>query len=150
MSASTQSTTRKIELVARYALDDEPECDVQQLSVQFLSSDTAIIMWSSGVFDDFRYLFGDRIVVSPLPAGKYELVGIQYPSPMRHFESDGGGKGPFPTAVLNQIGGEWESELMYWTTHIPAAEFDSFCAQTGLVFPTSTEIFSGISSIPFD
>jgi hypothetical protein len=107
-------------------------------------------MSSSGIFEDFRILFGDRIVVTPLSDGKYELVGIQHPSPMRHFETSGRGKGPFPTDELNRVGGEWESELMYWTTHIPAAEFDTFCARTGLTFPASTEIFSGLSSLPFD
>lgn len=147
MTASRQSTVRRIELVIKFLLDGEPECAVQQLPVQFVAEDTAVVMWSSGIFDDFRLLFGDRIIVTPLPDGKYELVGIQHPSPMRHFESAGGGQGAFPGKELNSIGGEWESELMTWTTHIPAAEFDAFCAKTGLEFHPSTEIFSGISSI---
>lgn len=147
MSASAQSTTRTIDLVTRYELDGETECHVQRLDVRFLTDDTAVSMRSSGIFEDFRILFGDWVVVSPLPDGKYELVGIQHPSPMRHFESSGGLKPPFPTEALNRIGGEWESELMYWTTHIPAAEFDCFCTSTGLEFPVSTEIFSGLSSI---
>ena len=105
------------------------EHHVQRLHVQFLTEDTAVVMLSSGILEDFRLLFGDRVVVSPLADGKYELVGIQHPSPMRHFESDGGGNAKFPTEALNRIGGEWESELMYWTTHIPAAEFDAFCAE---------------------
>lgn len=147
MSASAQSTTRTIDLVTRYELDGEPECHVQRLDVRFLTDNTAVLMLSSGIFEDFRILFGDWVVVSPLPDGKYELVGIQHPSPMRHFESPGGAQTPFPSEALHRIGGEWESELMYWTTHIPAAEFDFFCTSTGLEFPVSTEIFSGLSSI---
>lgn len=147
MSASPKSTVRRIELVTQYLLDGEPECCVQYIQVQFLSDDTAVAMQSSGILADFRIFFGDRIVVTQLPDGKYELVGIQHPSPMRHFESTGGGKVPFPKDELNRIGGDWESELKYWTTHIPAAEFDAFCARTGLAFHASTEIFSGISSI---
>ncbi len=69
---------------------------------------------------------------------------------MRHFESDGGGNAKFPTEALNRIGGEWESELMYWMTHIPAAEFDAFCAGTGLAFPVASEIYSGLSSALLD
>lgn len=147
MSASLQSTVRRIELVTQYVLEGELECSVQQLPVQFLSGDTAVVMQSSGVLSDFRILFGDRIVVTSLPDGRYELVGIEHPSPMRHFESTGGGTGAFPKDELNRIGGEWESELMYGTTHIPAAEFAGFCARTGLEFHASTDIFSGISSI---
>lgn len=150
MSASAQSTTRPIDLVTRYELDGELECHVQRLHVQFLTDDTAVVMQSSGILEDFRILFGDRVVVSPLADGKYELVGIQHPSPMRHFESDGGANFNFPTEALNRIGGEWESELMYWTTHIPAADFNAFCASTGLAFPVSSEIFSGLSSIVLD
>ena len=146
MSASIHSTTRQIDLVTRYEFDGEPECQIQHLTVQFLSDDTAAVISSSGILEDFRLLFGDRIVVAPLPDGQYELVGIQHPSPMRHFDSAGGGDAAFPTAVLNRMGGEWESELMYWTTHIPADQFDAFCAETGLVFPPSAEIFSGLSS----
>jgi hypothetical protein len=147
MSASTKSTVRRIELVTKYEIDGEPECCVQNLPVQFLAHDTAVVMQSSGIFEDFRILFGDRIVVLQLQDGKYELIGIQHPSPMRHFESTGGGNNPFPEEELNHIGGEWESELMYWTTHIPAAEFDAFCARTALKFDATTEIFSGLSSI---
>jgi hypothetical protein len=150
MSASAQSTTRPIDLVTRYELDGELECHVQRLHVQFLTDDTAVVMQSSGILEDFRILFGDRVVVSPLADGKYELVGIQHPSPMRHFELAGGGDAAFPTEALNRIGGEWESELMYWTTHIPAADFNAFCASTGLAFPVSSEIFSGLSSIVLD
>ncbi len=150
MSASAQSTTRPVDLVTRYELDGELECHVQRLHVQFLTDDTAVVMQSSGILVDFRILFGDRVVVSPLADGKYELVGIQHPSPMRHFESVGGGDAAFPTEALNRIGGEWESELMYWTTHIPAADFNAFCASTGLAFPVSSEIFSGLSSIVLD
>lgn len=123
---------------------------MQRLEVKFLTDDTAVVMLSSGIFEDFRLLFGDWIVVSPLPDGKFELVGIQHPSPMRHFESSCGCSATFPTEQLHRIGGEWESELMYWTTHIPAAEFDAFCASTGLKFPSSTEIYSGLSSILLD
>lgn len=148
MSASSHSPTRSIDLVIRYELDGEPECQIQQLAVQFLSDEMAVVMSSSGLFEDFRLLFGDPIVVSLLPDGHYELVGIQHPSPMRHFESAGGGDTAFPTEALNRIGGEWESELMFWTTHIPAAELEAFCADTGLVFPRSTEIFSGLASLP--
>lgn len=147
MPASLQSTVRRIELVTQYVLDGEPEYDIQQLPVQFLSGDTAVVMQSSGILSDFRVLFGDRIVVTQLPEGRYELVGIQHPSPMRHFESTGGGHEPFPKEELNRMGGEWESELTCWTTHVPAAEYDAFCARTGLEFQASTEIFSGISSI---
>ena len=150
MSASAQSTTRAIELMTRFELDGEMEHHVQRLHVQFLTEDTAVVMLSSGILEDFRLLFGDRVVVSPLADGKYELVGIQHPSPMRHFESDGGGNAKFPTEALNRIGGEWESELMYWMTHIPAAEFDAFCAGTGLAFPVASEIYSGLSSALLD
>lgn len=147
MSASSQSTQSSIELVIKYALDGESGCDEQSLDVQFIDNESAVVMSSSGLFDDFRLLFGDRIVVSNLPDGKYELVGLQHPSPMRHFETSGGGKGPFPTEELHRIGGEWEMELMYWTTHIPANEFDAFCKRTGLIFSPSSEIFSGLSSL---
>lgn len=147
MSASTQSTVRRIELVTEYELDGEWENYGQQLSVQFLSPDTAVVVSSSGILDDFRLLYGDYLVVSPLAEGRFKLVGVQHPSPMRHFESSGGGSEAFPSEELHRIGGEWESELMSWTTHIPAAEFDSFCERTGLVFSSSTEIFSGLSSI---
>lgn len=149
MSASSHSTARSIDLVTRYEIDGDAECQTQRLNMLFLSNDTAVVASSSGILEDFRLLFGDRIVVSPLPDGKYELVGIQHPSPMRHFESAGGGNTAFPTETLNRLGGEWESELMFWVTHIPAAEFDTFCTETGLVFPPSTEIFSGLSSLPF-
>lgn len=147
MTASTQSTVRQIELVTDYELDGEWESFVQQLSVQFLSPDTAVVFSSSGIFDDFRLLYGDHMVVSPLPDGQFKLVGIKHPSPMRHFESSGGVDGPFPTEELHRIGGEWELELMTWTTHIPAAELDVFCERTGLKFHSATEIFSGLSSI---
>lgn len=147
MSASAHSTTRTIDLLTRFELDGEPECHVQSLVVKFLTDDTAVAMGSSGIVEDFRILLGDRIVVSQLPDGQYELVGIQHPSPMRHFETSGGGDAAFPTEALHRIGGEWELELMYWITHIPAAEFDAFCSATGLEFPASTEIFSGLSSI---
>ena len=150
MSASVQSTTRPIDLVTQFELDGELERHIQRLHVQFLTEDTAVVMLSSGILEDFRLLFGDRVVVSPLEEGKYELVGIQHPSPMRHFESDGGGNAKFPTEALHRIGGDWESELMYWTTHIPAAEFDAFCASTGLAFPLASEIFSGLSSALLD
>jgi hypothetical protein len=147
MTASTQSTVRQIELVTDYELDGEWESCVQQLSVQFLSTDTAVVFSSSGIFDDFRLLYGDHIVVSSLPDERFKLVGVEHPSPMRHFESAGGGNGPFPTEELHRIGGEWESELMCWTTHIPTAELDAFCERTGLRFHSSTEVFSGLSSI---
>ena len=150
MSASSQSTTRAIELMTRFELDGEMEHHIQRLHVQFLTEDAAVVMLSSGILEDFRLLFGDRVVVSPLADGKYELVGIQHPSPMRHFESAGGGNAKFPTEALNRIGGEWESELMSWTTHIPAAEFDAFCASTGLAFPDASEIFSGLSNVLLD
>lgn len=150
MSATIQTTQRTIELRIRYELDGEPECNEQSILVQFMDHESAVVMSSSGIFDDFCLLFGDHIVVTSAPDGKYELVGIQHPSPMRHFESSGGSKGPFPTEELHRIGGEWEEELMIWTTHIPAEEFDGFCERTGLVFPTSTEVFSGISSILLD
>lgn len=147
MSATTQSTVRRIELVTEYELDGEWESFCQLLSVQFLSPDTAVVVSSSGILADFRLLFGDHLVVTPLPDGRFNLVGVQHPSPMRHFESDGGGNAPFPSQELHRIGGEWESELMSWTTHIPAAELEAFCERTGLVFPPSTEVFSGLSSI---
>lgn len=147
MSASTQSTVLRIELVTEYEMDGEWECHGQQLSVQFLSPDTAAVISSSGILEDFRLLYGDCLVVAPLPDGRFKLVGVHHPSPMRHFESSGGGSGVFPSDELHRIGGEWESELMSWTTHIPAAELDSFCERTGLVFPSSTEVFSGLSSI---
>lgn len=147
MSASTQSSVCRIELVTEYELDGEWDSHCQQLSVQFLSPDTAVVVSSSGILEDFRLLYGDYLVLSPLPEGRFKLVGVQHPSPMRHFESSGEGQGAFPSEELHRIGGEWESELMSWTTHIPAAEFDSFCARTGLVFPSSTEVFSGLSSI---
>lgn len=150
MSASAQSTTRPIDLVTQFELDGELEHHIQRLHVQFLAEDTAVVMLSSGILEDFRVLFGDRVVVSPLADGKYELVGIQHPSPMRHFESAGGGNAVFPTEALHRIGGDWESELMSWTTHIPAAEFDAFCASTGLEFPVTSEIFSGLSSVLLD
>ncbi len=150
MSASAQSTTRAIDLVTRFELDGELENHVQRLHVQFLTEDTAVVMLSSGILEDFRILFGDRVVVSPLADGTYELVGIQHPSPMRHFESAGGGNAKFPTEALHRIGGEWESELMSWTSHIPAAEFDAFCARTGLAFPVASEIYSGLSSVLLD
>lgn len=147
MSASRKSTVRRIELVTEYELDGEWESHCQQLSVQFLSAETAVVVSSSGVLEDFRLLYGDHLVVTPLPEGRFKLVGVQHPSPMRHFKSSGGGQGAFPSEELHRIGGEWESELMSWTAHIPAAEFDSFCTRTGLVFPSTTEVFSGLSSI---
>jgi hypothetical protein len=147
MTASTQSTIRRIELVTDYELDGEWENYAQQLHVQFLSPDTAVVVSSSGILDDFRLLYGDQVVVSPLPDGRFKLVGVEHPSPMRHFESAGGGNGPFPTEELHRIGGEWESELMSWMTHIPSAELDAFCEKTGLRFHSSTEVFSGLSSI---
>ena len=150
MSASAQSTTRAIDLVTEFVLDGELERHVQRLHVQFLTEDTVVVMQSSGILEDFRILFGDRGVVSPLENEKFELVGIQHPSPMRHFESDGGGNAKFPTEALHLIGGEWESELMNWTTHIPTAEFNAFCASTGLEFPIASEIFSGLSSALLD
>ena len=148
MTASIHSKFRCIELVTKYELDGEQEHYVQNLSVQFLTQDTAAVVRSSGILDDFRLLFGERIVISPLPSGQFELDGIVHPSPMRHFESKGVGNMPFPAEELHRIGGDWETELMCWITHIPAAEFDNFCERTGLVFPSSSEIFSGISSIP--
>lgn len=147
MSASTQSTARRIELVTEYELDGEWESYHQKLSVQFVSSDTAVVVSSSGILEDFRLLYGDYLVVSPQPDGGFKLVGVQHPSPMRHFETSGGGDGPFPSEELHRIGGEWESELTSWTTHIPAAEFDVFCEKTGRTFPPTSEVFSGLSSI---
>lgn len=150
MSASVQSNIQRIELVTEYMLDGEPECTVQNLAVQFLSDNTAVVMASSGMLEDFRLLFGDAIVVSPCADGTYDLVGVQHPSPMRHFESDGHPAGPFPEASLHRIGGTWESELMSWITHVPAKDYSAFCAQTGLVFHPATEIFSGLSSLLLD
>lgn len=150
MSASAQSTTRAIELMTRFELDGEMEHHVQRLHVQFLTEDTAVVMLSSGILEDFRLLFGDRVVVSRLADGAYELVGIEHPSPMRHFESAGGDNAKFPTEAIHRIGGDWELELMSWTTHIPAAELDAFCASTGLAFPVASEIFSGLSSVLLD
>lgn len=147
MSASTQSTVRRIELVTEYELDGEWESHNQWLSVQFIGLDTAVVVCSSGILEDFRLLYGDFLVVSQLPEGRFKLVGVQHPSPMRHFESSGGGDGPFPSEELHRIGGEWESELTCWTTHIPAAEFDAFCENTGRTFPPKSEVFSGLSSI---
>lgn len=146
MSASTQSTVRRIELVTEYELDGEWENCGQPLSVQFISPNTAVVVSSSGIFEDFRLLYGDYLVVTPLPDGRFKLVGVQHPSPMRHFESSGG-SGPFPSEELHRIGGTWESELMSWTTHIPAADLEVFCERTGLMFPLETEVFSGLSSI---
>jgi hypothetical protein len=147
MSATSKSPEQEIDLVIRYELDGEMEESVESMTVQFLSDDKVAICSSSGIFSDFRLLFGDHAIVTPLSTGEYELVGVVHPSPMRHFETSGGGSGAFPTAELLKIGGEWESELMMWTTHIPAAEFSEFCEQTGLRFSPETEIFSGISSI---
>lgn len=147
MSASTQSTVSRIELVTEYELDGEWERYGQQLSVQFVSRDTAVVVSSSGTLEDFRLLYGDYLVVTPLPDGRFQLVGVQHPSPMRHFESAGEGGGPFPSDELHRIGGTWESELMSWTTHIPAADLEAFCERTGLMFPLETEVFSGLSSI---
>lgn len=147
MSASVQSNIQRIELVIEYVLDGEPERTVQNLSVQFLSDQPAIIMASSGILEDYRLLFGDAIVVSSRADGAYDLVGLQHPSPMRHFESDGAPVGPFPTEQLHRIGGAWESELNTRVTHIPTADHGSFCAKTGLVFHPATEIFGGISNL---
>lgn len=147
MSASTQSTVRRIALVTEYEIDGEWESNNQQLSVQFVSSDTAVVVCSSGILEDFRFLYGDYLVVSPQLGGGFKLVGVQHPSPMRHFESSGGGDGQFPSEELHRIGGNWESELMSWTTHVPAAEFDGFCEKFGLTFSPSSEVFSGLSSI---
>lgn len=150
MSASVQSNIQRIELVIEYVLDGEPERMVQRLAVQFMSDQTAIIMASSGSLEEFRLLFGDAIVVSSRTDGAYDLVGVEHPSHMRHFESEGAPEGPFPTEQLQRIGGTWESELNTWVTHIPTADFSSFCATTGLVFPLETEIFSGLSSLPLE
>ena len=150
MSASVQSNIQCIELVTEYILDGEPERTVQRLAVQFMSDQTAIIMASSGILEDFRLLFGDAIVVSSRADGAYDLVGVQHPSPMRHFESDGAPEGPFPTERLHRIGGMWESALNTWVTHIPTADYSSFCAKTGLVFHPETEIFSGLYSLPLE
>lgn len=147
MSASVQSNIQRIELVIEYVLDGEPERTVQKLSVQFMSDQTAIIMASSGILEDFRLLFGDAIVVSSRADGAYDLVGVQHPSPVRHFESDGAPVGPFPTEQLQRIGGTWESELNTWVTHIPTADYGSFCAKNGLVFHPGKEVFSGLSSL---
>jgi hypothetical protein len=147
MSATSKSPVHEIDLVIRYELDGEMEECFESMTVQFLSDDKIAICSSSGIFSDFRLLFGDHAMVTPLPSGQYELVGVVHPSPMRHFESSGGGSGVFPTAELLKIGGDWESELMSWTTHIPAFEFSDFCKRTGLDFSPETEIFSGISSI---
>lgn len=147
MSASAQSSACRIELVTEYELEGEWECHIQALSVQFMSPDTAVVLSSSGLLEDFRLLYGDYIEVSRRSDGRYQLVGVQHPSPMRHFESAGEGKGEFPSEELHRVGGDWEMELMAWTTHIPAAEFDSFCAKTGRKFPESQEIFSGLSSV---
>lgn len=147
MSASTQSTIRRIELVTEYELDGEFESHNQRLSVQFIGLDTAVVVSSSGILEEFRLLYGDYLAVSPLPDGRLNLVGVQHPSPMRHFETTGGGSGPFPSEELHRVGGEWESELTSWMTHIPAAEFDAFCEKTGWTFPPTSEVFSGLSSI---
>ncbi len=144
--ASTQSTVRQIELVTDYELDGECESYAQHLYFQFLSPDTAVVVSSSGIFDDFRLLYGDHMVVSLLPDGRFNLVGVEHPSPMRHFESSGG-DGAFPSEALHWIDGEWESELMSWTTHIQANELDAFCERTKLEFHSSTEVFSGLTSV---
>jgi hypothetical protein len=150
MSASIQSSIQRIELVTEYMLDGEPERTVQDLAVQFLSDDMAVVMASSGILEDFRLLFGDAIVVSPRSDGSYDLVGVQHPSPMRHFESDGHPADLFPEASLHRIGGTWESELTTWITHVPAKDYSAFCVQTGLIFHPATEIFSGLSSLLLD
>ena len=147
MSATSKSPVQEIDLVIRYEFDGEMEEGVERMTVQFLSDEKVAICSSSGIFSDFRLLFGDHAIVTSLPSGQYELVGVVHPSPMRHFETSGGGSGAFPTQELLTIGGDWESELMTWTTHIPAAEFSDFCKRTGLHFSPETEIFSGISSI---
>jgi len=42
--------------------------------MQFPDDENAVVMQSSGILDDFRILFGDRIAVSQLPDGKYEVM----------------------------------------------------------------------------
>lgn len=137
----------EITLHIRYELDGEPVEVTQDVECNFLAPERILITSSSCMLDDYRLLFGDEAVVTPLESGNYELVGVVHPSKMRHFESEGG-PGDFPTAELHKIGGEWEHELMYWLTHIPADQFDNFCASTGRSFPPNTETFSGINSLP--
>lgn len=149
MTASTRSTIRRIEILIEYEFDGEPERGVQSLNVQFVDAETIAIIQSSGILDDFRLLFGDRAIVKSLPNGQYQYIGLIEPSPMRHFNVDGGCKGSFPSEYLQRIGGDWESKLMSWTVHIPTTEFDAFCARHALSFQASDEIFSGISCIRY-
>lgn len=97
MTASTQSTIRRIEILIEYEFDGEPERGMQSLNVQFLDAETIAIIQSSGISDDFRLLFGDRAIVKSLPngQGQYQYIGLIEPSLMRHFNVDGGCKGPF-------------------------------------------------------
>jgi len=136
----------EISLHIHYELDGELVEVIQEVECNFIAPDSILVTSSSFMFDDYRLLYGDEAVVTPLASGDYELVGVVYPSAMRHFESNGG-PGDFPTAELHKVGGEWENELMYWLTHIPADKFDEFCAATGRFFPPKTETFSGINSI---
>lgn len=143
----TGSAIQRICLRIRYELDGESVDGVQELEGIFTPPDRFLSTSSSFLFDDYRLLYGDEAVVTPLASGEYELVGVVYPSKMRHFESDGG-SGSFPTAELHAVGGEWEYELMYWLTHIPADRFGDFCAKTGRSFPKESEVFSGMNDIP--
>jgi len=57
-------------------------------------------MLSSGMFEDFRILFGNQIAVTLLADGWFKVVDVEQPSPMRHFEPSGGencslGRGSF-------------------------------------------------------
>lgn len=142
------SATRftEITLRIRYELDGEPIEVIQDVECRFLAPDRILLTSSSFMLDDYRLLFGDEAVVTPLESGDYELVGVVHPSKMRHFKSEGG-RGEFPTAELHKVGGEWESELMLWLTHIPADQFENFCASTGRSFLLNTETFSGSAGI---
>lgn len=77
MKASLQSTVRRIELVINFLLDGEPECSLQQLSVQFLGEDTAVAMLSSGTclpFFPAKLIEAQTSGASPSPSGSQASV----------------------------------------------------------------------------
>lgn len=69
---------RKIILQIRHELDGEPVEVIQDVECNFIAPDRILVISSSFTFDDYRLLYGDEAVVTPLASGDYELVGVVY------------------------------------------------------------------------
>jgi hypothetical protein len=135
----------EVDVHIRYVLNGESIEETQTLSVEVLAPDRLLIKTSSFFHEDFKFYFGDEIVVRQIDDQNFQFVSCVEPRAMRHFASSGRGKGEFPTNELHAFGGEWECDMgLFFVAHIPAVHLDSFVQRFDLAFSAADELFSGV------